>query len=130
MASRRPEFYLSVGYDWYDYEASAFLLVATPPVYAYHSYEEIADGQAMVKAIAVAEFSFLSLLPFSHSAVRGTMFRESSDPRVHNNTGVLLPLGRRLRDLVGAVGFTTILEGCYLDKSHDYLAYRLSAEVG
>lgn len=38
-ASRRSDAYLSVGPDWGNYEASEFILLETPPVYDYYSYE-------------------------------------------------------------------------------------------
>lgn len=53
-ASSRTDVCLSVWSDWNEYETSAFLLVATPPVYAYHSYEERSDGPALVRENAVA----------------------------------------------------------------------------
>lgn len=67
------------------------------------------EVQALVHAITVAELSVLSPLNFVHDAARGTMFRESTDPPLPNKTGVLMHLGRRLRDCSDAVGFTTIV---------------------
>lgn len=69
------------------------------------------------------------LKSFFHAAGRGRVFRESSNPRLRNNTGVLLPFGHRVRELVDAVSFNNILEGCPLYMSNAYLAYRRSAEV-
>lgn len=111
-ASRGPEFYLSVWSDWHEYEVSAFLFVVTPTVHAYHSREESAEGQAKVQAVAVTEFCVINILSFVHTSIRGTMFRESSDPRLQNKTGLIMPFGRRMREFVDAAGFTTILEGC------------------
>lgn len=83
----------------------------------------------MVQAIAVAELRVLSLLSFVHATARGKIFRESIDPRLYNDTGVLTPLGRRVSEFLDSVGFNKILEGCSLDKSHAYLAYLCWTEV-
>lgn len=62
-ASRRPDFYPSAGPDLRHYDTSAVLIFATPPVYAYYSYKEGADGQALVQEVGVAEVRFLSRFP-------------------------------------------------------------------
>lgn len=125
----RPDLSPSVGPVWCNYEASAFFFVTNPPVYAYNSYEEGADGQSLVHAMVDAKFNFLSLFSFFDTAARSTMFRESSEPIFHNNTGVLLPLGRRVRDFVDGVSSTAILDVFYLAKSPAYFAYRHSVDV-
>lgn len=50
------------------------------------------------------------------------MFRESGKPRLLDNTGVIVSLGCRVRELVDSIDFTALLEGYSLDKIHAYLA--------
>lgn len=128
-ASRSPELYPSVLYNLREYEASALLFVETPPVYSYHSYADGDAAQGMVQSIEISEVFVPILLYFVHSDARGTIFRECSDPRLPNNTGIILTLGQKVRELVDAVRFCVIIEGCDLDKSPAYFAYKRSADV-
>lgn len=83
----------------------------------------------MVHALAVAEFCVISLLSFVHASDLRRMFRESSDPILHNSTCVIMPLGRRVREFIDDMCSNTILEGCPLDKINAYLVYRHSEDV-
>lgn len=68
-------------------------------------------------------------MSFISAAAYGVLFRNSSDPRLTNNVGVLAPLGSRVRQFVYTVGFSTLIGDCRLDNTLAYLAYRRSAEI-
>jgi len=126
----RDEWFVPVP-DWFSsYEGSAFLFVATPPVFAYHTgdYKKPWGPQA-IDGIAAAEFTVLSLMSFLAAAESGVMHRHSRDPRLKDNEGILMRLGPEVRLRIGEMGFLEILQGCNFDKAKAYLAYSRSSEI-
>lgn len=130
-ASARPSHYVPLPRWWSDYEGSPFLFVATPPVFTYHSGQHFADGgyRLWIEAIAVSEFIVLSLMSFLCAAESGVMYRESSDPRLCGNEGVLLPLGKETRAGIDQMGFLNVIRRTRFSRASAYLAYRRSGEV-
>lgn len=72
---------------------------------------------AIVGTIACSEFCVLSLMFFFYEATYGVIYRQSDDPRLRDNVGVLAPMSDMVRDFVYRTYFLAIIEGCDIDKN-------------
>lgn len=63
------------------------------------------------------------------AATYGVLYRQSCNPRLRENVGALEPLGEKGSKFGDRAGFLAVIEGCDIDKTLEYLAYRRSGEI-
>lgn len=81
-------------------------------MFSSHSFIEGDVSKGVVRSMALSEFSVMIVMSFVHAAPGGVMYRESSDPRLYSNTGILIPLGAHVRKFIDGVGSLNILYSC------------------
>ena len=142
-ASLREEVYLQVDAEFEEMEVSQLLCVSNPLLVIYHAsiFLSLRNGTRTDAALSnwlrialETEYAVHALVWFLHASVHGLRAARCPDPRAYPNfpgvpVGRLCELPGRLRNIITAIGFFSIVAETTFEPHRAWLAYETSRRI-